>query len=74
MEQVAIFEYCGIEDDPLFQKLLALDPGEELYIHEVIIRRNTENLFEIETEDLHEPAAGAEKCYRKLMSMLNAIT
>ncbi|TCT23370.1 hypothetical protein EDD68_10784 [Melghiribacillus thermohalophilus] len=73
MEQTTIYEFYGLESDPVYQKINNLQPGEELYIEEVIVRKNTNSLFEIETEDLHEPATGEEACYWKLMSILNAM-
>jgi hypothetical protein len=70
MEQVSIYKIFGIDADPLFQRIQQLNPGENIFLEQAVIIKNTFGLFEILTEDEHEPASNPYSCYEKVTTIL----
>jgi hypothetical protein len=71
MEQVNIYEYFGIETDPLFQRIQQLKKGDYIHLEQAVIIINPFGIYEILTEDEHESGTTDPfKCYEKVVSML----
>ena len=72
IKQVNLFDF-NIGKDPLFEKLESLQIGDKFVINlhnkEAIISLNRKQMYEIETEDLHECSGDLYQFYLKVRDM-----
>lgn len=74
MEQTMIYDYLGKTDDPLYNRLSALEKGQKIILNNAEIILNTFGLFEIESEEIHEGFSNLLDCYNHLCNELNVRT
>ncbi len=70
MEQVNIYEYFGIDTDPLFHRIQQLNKDEYIHLGQAVIIYNSFGLYEIITEEEHEGTMDPYKCYEKVKVIL----
>lgn len=61
--QCSIFDYVQIDEDPLYHQLRSLSPKETVQIGEYFVSLNTNDIYEIFNDDIHEGKSTLEKCY-----------
>ncbi|MFB4471743.1 hypothetical protein ACDI16_02095 [Oceanobacillus caeni] len=71
MEQTMIYDFLGIDQDPLLQKLRAMDKGQQITVGEMKVRLNKVGLFELITETTEECCSNITKCYYKIQDYLD---
>ena len=63
MEQTDIYDYLGIENDPIFNIINHLKAGQAIDLGGVIISLNNNGLYEMETLVAHECFSSKRKIY-----------
>ncbi|WP_175616042.1 hypothetical protein [Piscibacillus halophilus] len=67
-EQTNIYDFLGINEDPLYKKLEDLKEGEMLLLGETLVRKNSHGLYELETRTQHEQAKDVIEFYKKILN------
>lgn len=67
MEQTQIYEFLGVDRDPLFYKISNLQVGQAVELGDIRVLLNKQGLYELETEDSHE-------CFRTLSQLYDGIS
>lgn len=70
MTQNTIYDYLGNENDPVYQKILQLDKGDSVALEDAEVSLNMHGLYEVSTEEYHEPFSDAGSCYRFVCNLL----
>ncbi len=68
-----IYDYLGINQDPLLQKLKRMKKGQQIVIGELTIYLNKLGLFEISSENYEECCSNVTKCYQKVCLLEKSI-
>jgi hypothetical protein len=71
MEQLDIYNYLNLNEDPLFLMINSLNKGDSIIIGQHTISLNKLGLYEIEGEQLHNSnatATGIYNLYKKIIS------
>ena len=61
--QITIYDYFDIEDDPLYQTLVLLKRNEKVSIGHVEVCLNRNGIYEITSSQIHEGTSSLFKCY-----------
>ena len=63
-----IYEFCGLDDDPLYRKFEQLDNEKCIAIDKYLI--TVDKFFEVQCDDFHELFYEKSDCYRFLSDIL----
>lgn len=75
MAQACIYDYLSTDVDPVFMKIKWLEPGQEVSLGSgITIVRNTFNMYEIKTVDVHDPARSVQDCYEKVLKLIDELS
>lgn len=61
--QTFIYEYLGIEDDPIYQSISTLVKGQKVILGPMLVTFNVFGLYEVETEESHKCFTSLSECY-----------
>ncbi|WP_017187238.1 hypothetical protein [Alkalibacillus haloalkaliphilus] len=67
MQQTTIYDYIGIETDPVFKKIKHLKEGQSVELGHAIVTKNEFGLYELETKSDHETADDLVDFYNKIV-------
>ena len=70
MTQNTIYDYLGNESDPIYQKITQLSKGESVLLEDAEISLNINGLYEVSTDEYHEPFSDLNSCYRFVCDLL----
>lgn len=73
MKQTHIYEYLGLENDPVFNKINVLQKGQVVDLGGVIVSLNSKGLYEVETDYYHECFDSKKALYDGLSKFLSLI-
>lgn len=71
MQNMSIFEFVGLETDPVYQQMSTLQQGEEIIIEGLYVRVG-ERFYEVESEQEHLPFNDLFSCYQYVNHVLVA--
>lgn len=75
MAQACIYDYLSTDVDPVFTKIKGLEPGQEVSLGSgITVIRNTFHMYEIETDDVHDPARSVQNCYEKVLKLIDELS
>lgn len=69
MEQANIYDFLGVESDPLFNKISRLKKGQAFIAGDVKITLNNHEIYELSTKDEHEGFSNMLDCYKCISEM-----
>lgn len=69
MDQSNIYDFLGIESDPLFRDISRLEKGQTLDLGEIKVIFNEYGIYEIATENMHEGFINAGACYERVSEL-----
>lgn len=64
--QTGIYEYLGVDEDPIYQSISKLDKGQKVLLGSICVTLNIFGLYEVETEESHDSFATLENCYQSI--------
>lgn len=67
MEQTHIYNFLGMNDDPIFNQILRLEKGRKVDLGGIFITLNESGLYELETFYHHE-------CYRTKKQLYDGLS
>jgi len=70
MIQLSIFNELGFLEDPIYRKLNELSVDHVIMIDEITITKNSNGLYELSSDDVHEGFKTLESCYENIMRIL----
>ncbi|MBH0231706.1 hypothetical protein LCL89_13085 [Halobacillus yeomjeoni] len=74
MEQTSWFDLLGNDVDPIYLELKKFSDGQTtVHIRPFTITKNRYDLYEIETEGIHDCVSTIEECYQYLCSYSKAV-
>jgi len=73
MKQSQIYEYLGLDNDPIFKKINDLKEDESINLSELKITLNKQGLYEVETDDKHECFKTKKEVYDGVSKLLSLI-
>jgi hypothetical protein len=65
LNQLMIYDYLGVESDPIYQKLKLLKKGQKVKLDSLTISLNNSGIYEIKSVNLHDG------CYNYLQKILS---
>ncbi|MUV38144.1 hypothetical protein JNUCC1_02233 [Lentibacillus sp. JNUCC-1] len=73
--QMHVYEYLGIENDPLYNKIAELEVNQSIQIPEtnMQITKNRFGMYEIVSTEQHECYSSAQSLYEQINALLNAL-
>lgn len=75
MVQACIYDYLDNDTDPILVKIKSLDPGHEACIGSgITVGRNAFNMYEIKTNETHDPARNIQLCYKKVLKIIDDLS
>lgn len=66
MDQSNIYDFLGIESDPLFNKISKLKKGQRISMGNIKILLNEFGIYELITTDEHEGFSSMLSCYKSV--------
>lgn len=66
MEQTYIYEYLGVETDPVFQAISKLKKDQSIVLGMIHVTLNQFGLYEVMTEVAHECFRTLQDCYKHI--------
>lgn len=66
MEQTYIYEYLGVESDPVFQAIYKLKKDQSIILGLIQVSLNKFGLYEVMTDESHECFRVLDDCYRHI--------
>lgn len=73
MEQTDIYEFLGMNSDPVFNQISNLKVGQAVELGGVKVLLNNQNLYEVETELYHECFCSKRQVYDGLSKFFSLI-
>lgn len=73
MEQTDIYDYLGMNNDPIFNKISSLKIGQAIDLGGVKVLLNTQKLYEVETDFYHECFCSKRQVYDGLSKFFSLI-
>lgn len=73
MEQTHIYEFIGVDTDPIFNTINSLKRGQVVDLGVVKLSLNQQGLYELETEYHHECFRTKKQIYNGLAKFLSLI-
>lgn len=73
MEQTHIYNFLGINNDPIFNEILRLEKGRKVDLGGIFIVLNENGLYELETAYHHECFTTKKKLYDGLSRYLSLL-
>lgn len=70
MVQLCIYDYLGLESDPIYQTIYMLKKGQESSVSNIKILFNQYGLYEVSTDVIHEGFTCPEDCYERLQELI----
>ena len=70
LEQLNIFNFGDLSEDPIYVKLQNITRGEEINFHGVTVRVNDYGIFEVEDEYMHESFRDINMAYKCILSLV----
>jgi len=70
MTQNTIYDYLGNDNDPVYQKITQLNRGESAALEDAQVSLNIHGLYEVSTDESHEPFSDVGSCYRFVCDLL----
>lgn len=70
MNQTMIYDYLGLDTDPLYLTLKNLKSGKEINFGNYIIVLNKSGIYEIISDDFHDGFNNIENCYKYLLKLI----
>ncbi|GAA0471766.1 hypothetical protein [Alkalibacillus silvisoli] len=67
MQQTTIYDYIGIETDPVYKRIKHLEKGESIKLGHATVTKNEFGLYELETNSEHESAHDLIDFYNKIV-------
>ncbi len=71
MEQINLYDYLGVEDDPIYIMLSRLKNGYTVVFEDVHVTKNDFGLFELASNQLHEVFSDIRSCYKYVSDLLS---
>lgn len=69
--QLTFYDFLYSDVDPVWQKIESLQKDEKVYIgNGIYVYKNVFNLYEIVTDDMHEPFRNKRSCYEKVTQII----
>lgn len=65
-QQTCVYDFLNSDIDPLYQKIQSLNEGEEVIITPFVVQYTEFGIYEITSEDIHEPYKTLDDCYKAL--------
>ena len=66
IQQTCLFDFLNIETDPVYQKIQFLNKGDQVVITPFIVQYTEFGIYEISSNDIHEPFNNLNDCYKAL--------
>lgn len=75
MEQTHLYQYIGIENDPLYDQVMQMETNQSIYLHgmQMKVTKTNYNMYEVETVEYHECYSNVQSLYENMIVILNAI-
>jgi len=70
MTQNTIYDYLGNDNDPVYQKIRQLNKGDVVALDDAEVSLNIHGIYEVSTEEYHEPFSDLNSCYRFVCDLL----
>lgn len=69
--QYNIYDFLGVENDPIFNAVEKLEIGHSYTINHITIKLNEQEIYEIETKGSHDAFASQKQVYDHLSYMFS---
>lgn len=70
MNQTMIYDFLGLDTDPLWNKLKSLEKGQRIIFEMFSVSLNSSGIYEVSSEESHDGFSNIKDCYKCLIKEL----
>lgn len=70
MNQTMIYDYLGLDTDPLYLSLTGLKQGQEISLGNLTVLLNKSGIYEVISDEFHDGFIDINKCYKFLLQIM----